>query len=138
VTTPLSSMDFGPHPDSDVFNRDQEAPHSAWRQSDLLDLLAGLIAIGLSVMVHEGWSGPTRTLLALGFTLFVPGRAIVTNWPRMARWSEVAMSMVFSLAILGLLAAITLWAHAWSPRGLFQAEAWLSIAALCVGIGRRH
>jgi hypothetical protein len=52
-------------------------------------------------------------------------------------WSEVAMPMVFSHAILALLAAITLCAHVWGPVDLFRAEAWLSIAGLSVGLARR-
>ena len=109
----------------------------AWQVGDLLDLLAGLIALGLIVLVYEGWSGPPRVLLALAFTFFVPGRAIVSNWHQTARWSEVAISMVFSLALLALVATITLWAHIWHPLGLFQIEAWLSLAVLSIGIVRR-
>ena len=109
----------------------------AWQVGDLLDLLAGLIALGLIVLAYEGWSGPPRVLLALAFTFFVPGRAIVSNWPQAARWSEVAISMVFSLALLALVATITLWSHIWHPLGLFQIEAWLSLAVLSIGIVRR-
>jgi hypothetical protein len=105
---------------------------------DVLDLLAGLIAIALIAVVYSGGSGLPRILLTLGFTLFVPGRALVTNWPQMARWSEVGMPIVFSLAILTFLATITLWAHVWRPLDLFQAEAWLSIAGLSFGIIRRR
>lgn len=109
----------------------------AWQVGDLLDLLAGLIALGLIVLAYEGWSGPPRVLLALAFTFFVPGRAIVSNWHQTARWSEVAISMVFSLALLALVATITLWTHIWHPLGLFQIEAWLSLAVLSIGIVRR-
>lgn len=108
-----------------------------WQVGDLLDLLAGLIALGLIALAYEGWSGPPRILLALAFTFFVPGRAIVSNWHQTARWSEVAISMVFSLALLALVATITLWTHSWHPLGLFQIEAWLSLAALSIGIVRR-
>jgi len=45
--------------------------------------------------------------------------------------------MVFSLALLTLVATITLWAHIWHPLGLFQIEAWLSLAVLSIGIVRR-
>lgn len=113
------------------------AAFRAWQVGDALDLLAGLIAVGLIVVVNAGWSGPPRVLLALGFAFFVPGRAIVTNWHRTARWSEVAMSMVFSLAVLALVATIALWAHRWHPVGLFQVEAWLSLAGLSIGMVRR-
>ena len=109
----------------------------AWQVGNLLDLLAGLIALGLLVLVYEGWSGPPRVLLALAFTFFVPGRAIVSNWDGIARWSEAAISMVFSLALLAFVATVTLWTHIWHPLGLFQIEAWLSLAVLGIGIVRR-
>jgi hypothetical protein len=109
-----------------------------WQVGDALDLLAALIAVGLIVLVYQGWSGPPRVLLALGFTFFVPGRAIVTNWRQTADWSEVAMPMLFSLAVLTLVAMVALWAHFWHPLGLFQIEAGLSLAALSIGVARRH
>jgi hypothetical protein len=116
----------------------QETPHLWLELDDVLDVSAGLIAVGLLVLSYLGESGLLRILLALGFAFFVPGRAIVTNWPRMASWSEVAMPMVLSLALLTLLATITLWAHVWRPMDLFQAVAWLSLAGLCIGIVRRN
>jgi hypothetical protein len=110
----------------------------AWQVGDGLDLLAALIAAGLIVLTSQGWSGPARLLLALGFAFFVPGRAIVTNWRQTADWSEVGMPMLFSLALLTLVAMVTLWAHYWHPLGLFQVEAGLSLAALGIGMVRRH
>jgi hypothetical protein len=106
--------------------------------ADALDLLSGLMALCLLGLVYAGLSGVPRTLLALAFTFFVPGRAIVTNWPRIARSSVPGMSMILSVGILTLLATITLWAHAWHPLALFQIEAWLSLCGLGVGIARRH
>jgi len=116
----------------------QERARLALPRGNALDLSAGLVAAGLLAVAYAGGSGLPRVLLALGFTFFVPGRAIVTNWPRMARWSEVAMSVTFSLAVLTLLTTIMLWAHVWRPLGLFQVEAWLSLAGLCWGIAHRH
>jgi hypothetical protein len=108
------------------------------RRSDALDLLAALLTAGLLALVYEGGPGPARVLLALGFTFYVPGRAIVSNWPLVDGWSAAAMSMVLSLAALTLAATITLWARAWRPLDLFQAEAWLSLACLAIGVARRH
>jgi hypothetical protein len=110
----------------------------AWQVGDALDLLAAVIAVALIVLVARGWTGPPRLLLALGFAFFVPGRAIVTNWRQTADWSEVAMPMLFSLALLTLVAMVALWAHYWHPLGLFQVEAGLSLAALGIGMVRRH
>jgi len=114
------------------------ASSRTWQVGDALDLLAALIAVGLIVLVYQGWSGPPRVLLALAFTFFVPGRAIVTNWRQTADWSEVAMPMLFSLAVLTLVAMVALWAHFWHPLGIFQIEAGLCLAALSIGVVRRH
>ena len=103
-------------------------------QSELtIILLCGLLAL-----VYLGASGIPRILLALGFAFFVPGRAVVTNWPRMSDWSQVAMPMVLSLALMTLLVTITLWANVWRPMALFQVVTWLSLAGLCLGIARRN
>jgi len=110
----------------------------AWQVGDALDLLAAMIAVALIVLVARGWAGPPRVVLALGFAFFVPGRAIVTNWRQTDDWSAVAMPIVFSLALLTLVAMVTLWLHYWHPLGLFQIEAGLSLAALVIGIVRRH
>jgi hypothetical protein len=77
-------------------------------------------------------------MLALVFTFFVPGRAIVANWPQMARWSEAGMPMVISLTITALVATVALWAHLWYPVQIFQIEAWLSLAGLVTAIVRRR
>jgi peptidoglycan/LPS O-acetylase OafA/YrhL len=104
----------------------------------VLDLLAVLIGGGLLVLVAV--AGPTlpRILLTLGFTFFVPGRAIVSHWPRLARWSQVGMSIVFSLSALTLVAMTALWAHYWHPVGIFEVEAALSLVALIAALARRR
>jgi hypothetical protein len=52
-------------------------------------------------------------------------------------WSEVAIPMVFSLAILMRLGTIALRAHVCGPLDLFRAEARVSVAGLSVGLARR-
>jgi hypothetical protein len=106
--------------------------------ADAIDLLAWLVAAGLIALVEQGQPSPARTVLAFGFAFFVPGRAIVSNWPQLAGWSPAAMPLVLSLAVLVVLATTSLWVGAWHPLGLFEAEAWLSLAGLAAGIARRH
>lgn len=118
-----------------------EPPHDqnvATQLSDALDGLAGAIAIGLITVTLADRQSLPRILLTLAFACYVPGRAIVSNWPRLARWSEAAVSMIFSLALLTLIATVTLWAHYWHPVGLFQAEAGASLLALGLALARRH
>ncbi len=76
-------------------------------------MTAILLTVLLVALVFVGRYGPPRVLLALAFAFFVPGRAIVSNWSRMGRWSEPAMSLVLSLAVLVLLTTVMLWIHAW-------------------------
>ena len=111
-------------------------PVAQW--AELTDLLAVVVTASLIAIIYLDRVGVARTVLALGFTFFVPGRAIVSNWPRMARWSEAAMPMIISLTITTLVATVALWAHFWHPLPIFEAEAWLSLAGLVVGITRRR
>jgi len=115
----------------------QEGVKPAARLGDVFDFAAIVISVGLIGQVFEGSSGAPRIVLALAFAFFVPGRAIVTNWPAMARWSEFGMPIILSLAVLTLAATAALWAHLWHPLGLFQAEAGLSLIALVLGMLRR-
>jgi uncharacterized membrane protein len=121
-----------------VLNRVRGHAALAVRLADSLDLLAAIVAAGLVILVSADRSGVPRVLLSLVFLFFVPGRAIVSNWPRLGRWSEAAMSMVLSLAVLALLATVTLWMHIWHPLGLFQLEAVASVVGIAVGTLRRH
>lgn len=92
----------------------------------------------LLLLVVVNFSATLRLLLTALFTFFVPGRAIVSNWPRVARWSAVGMSIAFSLGVLTLLATSTLWAGLWHPLTLFLAEALASLVGLSIGIIRRR
>ncbi|MGB6454236.1 MAG: hypothetical protein WBH47_07060 [Streptosporangiaceae bacterium] len=117
-------------------DRRSAAPVSPLR--DLLDAAGVTLSVGLIGLVIEGAVGLPRILLALAFAFFVPGRAIMANWPRFAYWSEFGMSIVLSLAVLTLLATLALWAHRWHPVGMFEIEALLSVVALVVSMIRRH
>ena len=110
----------------------------AARRSIRLDLVACAVAVLLVLVVSANFTSPARLLLAAAFTFFVPGRAIVTNWPRMSRWSAVGSSVVFSVGSLTLLSTLLLWAHYWHPLGLFVAAAVASLAGLITGIIRRQ
>lgn len=134
---PRSPLDALVH-NSLVPRRRSAKQDPATKLGDLLDLLGVLIGVGLLLLLLGGRSGAPRVLLALAFVGYVPGRAVVSNWPMLARWSEVAMSMIYSVAILGLAATVTLWAHFWHPLRLFQVEAVLSLAGLALGTARRH
>jgi uncharacterized membrane protein len=108
------------------------------QSAELLDFLAVLVAVGLLLLVSIDGGAVARLVLTLVFTFFVPGRAIVSNWPRMADWSDVGMSIALSLAVLVVLATCTLWVRFWHPLGLFQVEAVLSLIGLGVAIIRRR
>ena len=101
-------------------------------------MLAALIAVALLALTLQERSGVPRLILALAFVAYVPGRAIMSNWPSFARWSEAALSMICSVVVLGLVAAVALWSRFWHPVGIFQAEAAISLAGLALGAARRH
>ena len=119
-------------------SRSAEIRQPAARQADMLDVTAIVLSVLLVALVFAGWSGPLRVLLTVAFAFFVPGRAIVGNLSRMGQWSEAAMSMVLSLAVLVLLTTVMLWIHAWHPLGLFQVVAGLSLVGLIISMARRR
>lgn len=110
----------------------------AARRAEILDLAACCVAVVLLLLVVVDFWAPLRLLLAVAFTFFVPGRAIVSNWPRVAHWSSVGMSVVFSLGALTLLATFALWTGFWHPLTLFMAEASISLAGISIAIVRRR
>lgn len=105
---------------------------------DVLDVLAALATAGLIAVTIKGGPSVARLVLTVAFTGFVPGRAIVSNWARAARWSEAAIAVLLSVAILALAATVALWVHYWHPLGLFQVEAGLCLTGLAVGLIRRR
>jgi uncharacterized membrane protein len=118
---------------------DSDSLMDAEQRAQVLDLAAAGIAVMLLLLVLFNATGVPRLLLSVAFTFFVPGRAVVTNWPRMAGWADLAMCIAVSLGILVLLALIALWLRAWRPESLFVAEALCSLFGLGVGfINRRR
>lgn len=110
----------------------------AERRAEVFDAFAAAVALLLLVLVNAGVSTWVRLLLTAAFALFVPGRAIVSNWPRISRWSPEAMSIVFSLGIVTFFATVMLWARFWHPVPLFDFEAALSLIGLTISIVRRR
>lgn len=121
-----------------MFSRYPRTGYPVAQWAELIDVLAVIVTASLIAVIYMDRVGVARAVLALGFTFFVPGRAIVANWPRMARWSEAAMPMVISLTVTILVATVALWLHLWRPLPIFEVEAWLSLAGLVVAITRRR
>ena len=121
-----------------MFSRYPRVMRPLGQWAEVLDLLAVFTCASLIAAISLDRVGPARIMLALVFTFFVPGRAIVANWPQMARWSEAGMPMVISLTITALVATVALWVHLWYPLQIFQIEAWLSLAGLVIAIVRRR
>lgn len=119
-------------------DNDAEIRLPAARLGDMLDVIAVLLSVLSAALVFAGWHGPLRVLLTVAFAFFVPGRAMVSNWPQIAQWSETAVSMLLSLVVLVLLTTVMLWIHAWHPLGLLQIVAGLSLVGLIIGMARRH
>ena len=105
---------------------------------DLIDLACVAIATILAISVALKDQNAVRIVAALIFVLFVPGRSVVANWPAVAARFHVAVSILFSLSLLTLIATAALWGHFWHPLGLLEAECILAGGALIVAILRRH
>lgn len=114
--------------------RPDPGERTAW--TVVLDVASLAVVVALAVAVGLGVDGPGRVLLALLFTLYVPGRAVVANWPEMRARSEIALPVVFSLALLTLTSTVALWLHAWQPMALFGLAAAGSAAGLLLAVGR--
>jgi uncharacterized membrane protein len=104
---------------------------------DLIDVACLVVTVGVAVAVASDQHNAFRTVTAVAFSLFVPGRAIVSNWPAMAARPQVALSILFSLAVLTLISTLTLWAGYWRPLGLLEVECVAFGVALLVGLVRR-
>ena len=104
----------------------------------VLDVTALAITAALLALVLLDVSGPPRAVLALFFTILVPGWAVVANWPAMARRAKIAPAVALSLAVTAGAATIALWAHWWNPVGLFYLEAAAAMAGIVAGAFRRR
>jgi hypothetical protein len=108
-----------------------ESAHTA-----ALDGAALAIVVVLSFLLVLNVQGLGRVLLALAFLLYVPGRAVVTNWPSARAKSELALPVVLSISILAIISVVVLWLGEWHPLALFGIEAVASAAAIVVSLGR--
>lgn len=103
---------------------------------NVFDAACLLVSVALVTIIAVGGRSSVRDIVAALFTVFVPGRAIATYWPEMARHAPVATSLVFSLTVLALVATVTLWLHFWHPLGLAEIEAVVAGVALAVQLVR--
>ena len=123
---------------NDVPQPDVADTRMGFEGADLIDAAClGVIAVlVVAVLVDE--RNAVRVLAAIAFTLFVPGRAVISNWPILSTRSPIVASILFSLAILTFVATITLWSDLWRPIGLLEVECAISAAALITAILRRR
>jgi hypothetical protein len=107
-------------------------------RDNMIDMGCVAIAVAVAVAVATGERSAFRVVVGVVFALYVPGRSVVSNWPRMASRSNVAASVLISLSILTLLATVTLWAGYWHPLGLLEFECGASGVALFTALLRRR
>ncbi len=111
---------------------------SGFEGSDLIDAACLGVTALLAVTVLANERNAVRIVAAIIFTLIVPGRAVISNWPILATRSPIAASILFSLGILTFVATITLWSNLWRPIGLLEVECAVSTVALTTAILRRR
>jgi uncharacterized membrane protein len=107
-------------------------------RDDLIDMGCIAVTVAVAIAVEANDRSAFRVVVGVIFALYVPGRSVVSNWPRMAARSNVAASVLFSLSILTLLATGTLWAGYWHPLGLLEIESVFVGVVLFTGLLRRR
>jgi uncharacterized membrane protein len=105
---------------------------------DLIDIACVAVSVAVAVAVAVNERSAFRAVVAVAFSLFIPGRAVVSNWPTLAVRPHVALSIVFSLSILTFVSTVTLWLNYWRPLGLLEVESGVVVVALFVALGRRR
>lgn len=111
---------------------------TAFAGSDLIDIACVAVTAAVAVAVATNERSVIRSVVAVIFLLFVPGRSIVSNWPVVAERSQLAVSVLFSLTVLTFAATVTLWSNFWHPLGLLEVECGITIVALFAAILRRR
>jgi len=122
--------------ESSVIGTDKHAAQIM--RDDMIDMGCVAVSVAVAVAVATGERSAFRVVVGVVFALYVPGRSIVSNWPRLAARSNVAASVLFSLSILTLLATLTLWAGYWHPLGLLEIECVAAGVALFTALLRRR
>jgi len=107
-------------------------------RDDLIDMGCVAVTVAVAVAVATGERSAFRAVVGVVFALYVPGRSIVSNWPRLAARSNLAASVLFSLSILMLVSTLTLWAGYWHPLGLLEIECVAAGLALFTALLRRR
>ena len=111
---------------------------SSTGRDNLIDVGCVAVTVAIAVAIATNERNAFRVVVGVLFALYVPGRSIVSNWPAMAARSNVAVSVLFSLSVLTLLATATLWAGYWHPLGLLQVECVAAGIALFTALLRRR
>jgi uncharacterized membrane protein len=107
-------------------------------RDNVIDMGCVAVAVAVAIAVATGERSAFRAVVGVVFALYVPGRSVVGNWPRLAARSNIAASVLISLSILTLLATVTLWAGYWHPLGLLEFECGASCVALFAALLRRR
>lgn len=104
----------------------------------MIDMGCIAVTVAVAVAVATSERSAFRAVVGVVFALYVTGRSIVSNWPRMAPRSNFAASVLLSLSILTFLATVTLWVGYWHPLGLLEVECVAAGVALLTALLRRR
>lgn len=104
--------------------------------SVFIDMSALGVIVALSVVMALGVTGLGRVLLALAFSLYVPGRAVLTLLPTMRATPHLGLSVVLSISVLVIVSVVALFVHLWQPDALYGVEAALSFVAISFSLAR--
>jgi uncharacterized membrane protein len=125
-------------PNDDADGPDALAPPTAAapRVHDVMDIGSLFVAVALFTVLVAGGTSAVRDVTGAAFTVFVPGWAVVSNLTTLRR-PYAGLAVVLSLALLALVATVTLWAHLWHPVGLAEVECVVASALLVLSLVRR-
>lgn len=106
------------------------------RVHDALDVASLFAGVALFTVLVAGGTSVLRAVTGVAFTVFVPGWAVLSNVAILRR-THAGLAVVLSLALLALVATVTLWARAWHPLGVAEVECAAASGVLVLSLVRR-
>lgn len=119
-----------------IATRPPEARAPAVRRSPG-ELVALLTPVALAAAILAGADGTVRTPLAVLFSFWVPGTAVVAWLPWLTPAERRGIAVTLSLAASTVVPTVALWLHWWHPGGLLALTGAASVLSLLVAPRRR-
>jgi hypothetical protein len=106
------------------------------RRDQIWPYLIGVLAAISVVLVLLDLSVPPRAPLVLAYAAICPGMALVRLLRLDEPWPELVLAIVVSLALAGVLATMSVYLGAWSPRVVLLAIVEVTLVAVMADLLR--